>query len=179
MRRAPFSGSLTQSQVDGLNCLNAAWQLCGDGDKRKFAYCLATAFHETARKMQPIYEMGGRDYFKKYDGRKDLGNTEPGDGYLFRGRGFVQLTGRRNYAAWAEKLNIDLVGNPDLALDPAISAHILFEGMLEGSFTGAKLGTYVTAAKCDFVNARRVVNGTDDAALIAGYATKFLAALGA
>lgn len=57
-------------------------------------------------------------------GAKNLGNTEPGDGHAFRGRGFTQLTGRSNYAQASKALGVDLVSNPDLASDPEMAAKI-------------------------------------------------------
>jgi predicted chitinase len=60
-----------------------------------------------------------------YEGRADLGNTHPGDGERYKGRGFIQITGRANYAAYGQKLGIDLVGNPELALRPDVAAKIL------------------------------------------------------
>ena len=85
------------------------------------AYLLATAYHETAFTMQPIVEFGGRKYFDKYDtGRlaEALGNTPQadGDGFFFRGRGYVQITGRANYEKAGRKLKFDLVNKPDLLL---------------------------------------------------------------
>jgi predicted chitinase len=73
----------------------------------------------------PIHEYGDAKYFSRYDGRTDLGNTQPGDGARFHGRGFIQLTGRANYRQYGNKLGVDLENNPDLALDPTISARIL------------------------------------------------------
>jgi putative chitinase len=180
--RPIFGGSMKQSQVDGINVITEAFGRYGDGDRRKLAYLLATAKHETAHTMQPIHERGKVAYFNKYEPGtaigKRLGNTLKGDGYKFRGRGYVQCTGRANYAKAGKKIGVDLLANPDAALEPAAAARILITGCLEGWFTGKKLGDYITANTSDFVNARRVVNGTDRAALIAGYAAQFLPAIG-
>ena len=74
-------------------------------------------------------------------------------------------------------LGIDLVSNPDLALVPEHAAQIMCIGMLDGWFTGKKLGDYFTAQKTDWVNARRIINGADKAQAIADYARAFYAAL--
>jgi putative chitinase len=179
VRKDPFPEKLSQSQVDGITAIAAAWEAHGDGDKRKLAYVLATAFHETAKSMKPITEFGNRTYFGKYDGRESLGNNQPGDGYRFRGRGYVQLTGRRNYADWSKRLGKDLIDDPDLALDPAVAGEIAVKGMMLGTFTGKTLAAYIGKGAADYVNARRIINGTDRAKLIAGYARAFEAALSA
>jgi putative chitinase len=59
-----------------------------------------------------------------YEGRKPLGNTQPGDGPKFIGRGILQLTGRANYTEYAKKLKVDLVNNPDLAMLPEVSVMV-------------------------------------------------------
>lgn len=166
-------GPLSQSQVDGINALLAAT----DGmstDHR--AYVLATAWHETARTMQPITEFGSRKYFDKYDAGtsigKVLGNTIKGDGYKYRGRGYVQITGRKNYQKASAIVHADLVANPELALDPDTAAIIIVDGMTRGWFTGKAMKDYA-----DFESMRRVVNGNDKAKTIAGYAATFKAAL--
>lgn len=56
-----------------------------------------------------------------YEGRRDLGNTQPGDGKRFKGRGIIQLTGRANYTEAGKALGIDLIGNPELGEDPETS----------------------------------------------------------
>ena len=61
--------------------------------------------------------------FDLYDNRRDLGNTGPPDGANFRGRGFVQLTGRENYTRYASEIEVDLVSNPELANDPKLRRH--------------------------------------------------------
>ena len=173
--RPMFGGSFTQQQVDGLNQLLAATE--NMKTVRHRAYTLATAFHETARTMQPITEFGGRSYFAKYDAGtrigKNLGNTQMGDGFKFRGRGYVQITGRANYKKAGDKLGVDLVGDPHRALNPTLAARILVRGMEEGWFTGKTLDDYMP----DYRAARRIVNGTDRASLIAGYAQTFERAL--
>lgn len=73
----------------------------------------------------PAKERGGPEYLAKmYEGRPDLGNTAVGDGVRFCGRGFIQITGRWDYAHFGKEIGADLVLNPNLALDPAISAKI-------------------------------------------------------
>lgn len=174
--RPMFGGSLNQSQVDGIEALLAAT----DGMPISYrAYLLATCWHETGDTMQPITEYGGRKYFDKYDtGKlaKALGNTPEadGDGYKYRGRGYVQITGRANYSKAGDWLKLDLLGNPDLALHPTVAAQVLVRGCSNGWFTGKKLADYLPG---DYVGARRIVNGTDRAELIAGYAEAFEAAL--
>jgi predicted chitinase len=163
---------LTQLQVTRIEAV------LNDIEERKLspneaAYIFATAHHESDFWRTLVEKASGR----AYEGRKDLGNTQPGDGVRYKGRGFVQVTGRRNYTDWGKRLRVDLVAQPVLATDLKWAVPILIDGMLLGTFTGKKLSTYVGKTKADFVNARRVVNGTDRAATIAGYAKKFLAAL--
>lgn len=184
-----FGGSLTQKQVEGMAAILDYWEANHAAqDKRWLAYMLGTAFHETDRKMQAIREYGSTAYFDKRYGpppvgknpglAKTLGNTQQGDGSRYCGRGFVQLTGRRNYTDWKQRLNIDLVGNPDLCLTLALSIRILFEGSIKGTFTGRRLDQYFNPTTADWKNARRIINGLDKAELIAGHAKNFYAAIG-
>lgn len=89
-------------------------------------------------------------YFARYDGR--LGNDEPGDGQRFCGRGFIQITGRANYAKYGQILGVDLVNDPTLALHPDIAAKIL-----ANYFHDHKIDAY--AADGDWVKVRKLVNG--------------------
>lgn len=153
----------------------------------QYAYELATTRRES-HMGNWMNEFGGNAYFEKKYGmhsshRDDLQNTQPGDGAAFHGRGLVQVTGRRNYTDWTNRLAqenfkhdgqaVDLVNHPELAADPQIAAHIAVKGMRDGTFTGRKLSDYVNDDKTDFYNARRVINGTDEATEIANQATAF------
>jgi hypothetical protein len=62
---------------------------------------------------------------EQYEGRTDLGNVNAGDGPLFKGRGFIQLTGRANYRWYGQQLGLDLEGEPDSALDENVAARVL------------------------------------------------------
>ncbi|GJE34856.1 hypothetical protein [Methylobacterium oxalidis] len=170
VRRQPFSGHLTQSQVNGMSAILDACP--ADLGVEKTAYCLATTFHETARTMQPIEEFG-RGKGRKY------GPTG------FWGRGYVQLTWEANYAKATKRLRAlgflkaseDLVKTPALAMRPDVAAAIMFYGMVEGWFTGKKLADYFGPGRTDAVGARRIINGTDCDKLIAGYQVQVRAAL--
>ena len=178
--------TLEPGEVAGCNALLAT---CEGWPISWTAYAMATAYHETKGTMLPIHEDGSRNYFmRNYDpsGQKpavarDLGNTVVGDGARFHGRGYVQLTGRRNYAKAGAELGVDLVANPDRALEPEIAAQILRAGMSQGWFTGKDLADYLPASgkvsAAAYIPARRIINGTDKAQTIAGYAVQFQNAL--
>ena len=177
-------GPLKQLQVTGLeNLLRLLEEDAEVTDIRHAAYMLATVKHECADTWAPIIERGTPAYFDKYEpgtklGRQ-LGNKSKGDGVRYKGRGYVQITGLSNYARLGELLGIGdaLASSPLLALDPGVAYRIMSVGMRRGAFTGRKLSHYINAQGCDYINARRIINGTDCAEKIAGYASVFEAIL--
>lgn len=131
------------------------------------AYVLATTEWETARTFKPLEEYGkgrGRTY----------GQPDRITGKTYYGRGFVQLTWKSNYAKYGSILGVDLVNSPELACDPNVALFVLVHGMRHGNFTGRSLPQYVNDRTTDYINARRVVNGTDKAREIAALARKYL-----
>ncbi len=164
-------GPLKQQQVDGFNNL-IGYAVKNKVALDKFAYILATVWHETAFTMQPIKEYGGERYLrnKKY--------------WPYFGRGYVQLTWDYNYRKASNYFGVDFVSNPDLVMKVEYALPILFVGMEEGWFTGKSLDDYLDGVDEDdkedlreFSNARRIVNGTDKQVEIGQHALKFEHAL--
>lgn len=110
---------------------------------------LATVRVEVGRKFKPIEEIASG---QAYEGRKDLGNTVKGDGMRFKGRGYIQVTGRANYANYGNLINVDLVKNPELALDPLFSAKILAHYFKERKVHSA-------CRLQDWTQVRKLING--------------------
>lgn len=170
IRQQPFSGKLTAGQVSGTSAILDEWGRRKLTDLRWLAYMLGTTKWETDHTMQPIVEGGSQSYLrgKKY--------------WPWIGRGYVQLTWQRNYLKMTQLLKAagftaDLIAKPELALEPDVAAFVMFEGMIGGVFTGKKLADYFNAGKTDWLNARRIINGTDKAADIAAIAKMFYADL--
>lgn len=169
-------GAITQGQVDGVERLLKAmgadqWPLAWT------AYGLATPWWETNKQMHPVEE----GYY--LGGEKAKRHQRSLRYYPWYGRGDVQLTWEENYRGADEALGLngELIRNPDLALDPEISARILVWGMRTGAFTKKKLATYLPqfgpADRRAFQLARWIINGQDKASEIADIALKFQRAL--
>ncbi|CAI2936236.1 hypothetical protein [Aminobacter niigataensis] len=152
-----FGTSLTKGQVDGAERILDEAQRRGT-PLRHLAYILSTAYHETAHTMQPTREKGGEKYLrsKRY--------------YPWVGEGLVQVTWEENHRKFG-------VTAPGQMMTWPIALRAIFDGMTKGMFTGKKLDDYIVGEKCDYVGARRIVNGTDRAADLAGYAKTFETAL--
>jgi putative chitinase len=196
VRTAVFHGHLSQGQVEGMDAILDEWEADSRmDDLRWLAYMLGTAYHETASTMKPVKEYGGVAYLtRQYDieGRRpdvarQMGNVNPGDGVRYCGRGYVQLTWHDNYLKIGREIGVDLVTNPDLAMDPHVAARVMFEGMTRRdvefedhtttsgkfTFTGRALEDYFNERTEDWVGARHIINGTDHAQMIAETAQDF------
>jgi putative chitinase len=169
-----ITGPLNQTQVDTINRL---LETASHWPTGWLAYGLATAWHEARFEPQPEW---GRGKGKAYGKPGRYGQPQ-------YGRGLVQLTWDDNYEWADEALGLDgaLLANFDLALDPKIAADILVRGMEQGAFAGDDKGRHSLARHLpgeygtaqQFVQARRIINGTDKALQIAGLAGDFQGAL--
>jgi len=158
IREHLFDGFMSGSQVSGVSNILDEWERRGLPDMRWLAYMLATVFHETGKAMQPIREGGGDSYLK----------SKPY--FPWYGRGLIQCTWETNFAKFG-------CANPDDMLTWPFALRAMFDGMIDGIFTGRKLGQYFSATVDDPFGARHIINGTDKAGLIAGYHAAFLAAI--
>ncbi|MUO27679.1 MULTISPECIES: glycoside hydrolase family 19 protein [Rhizobium/Agrobacterium group] len=189
VRSSLFGGALTQNQVNGITAILDAWQASTMTDLRWLAYMLATAFHETAQTMQPVRETRAatdKQAIAILD-RSWAKGTMPwvkspywrigADGKSWLGRGYVQLTHKGNYNTLGNAIGVDLVANPVLAMREDIALKVMFIGMSDGLFTGVKLADFFHGTKTDWVNARRIINSTESASVVAGYGKAFHVAL--
>jgi len=189
VRQNPFGGRLSGAQVAGMESIFRGWGLHAKAADAQLAYVMATAFHETAKTMQPVREtlaLSDEEAVARLERAYAAGRLPSvrrpywrpdAEGKSWFGRGFVQLTHRRNYEAMSDLIGIDLVAEPGLALRTDIAAKILIDGMRVGMFTGWRLDMFFGRGKADWVGARKIVNGTDRAELVAGYGQAFAAAL--
>jgi len=188
-----FGGTLSQAQVEGMEGILAAMEDVGDGRAKTLAYALATAYHETGRRMIPV-----REGFAKTDEdaikavarlARRLGAGCAPDRYgkpagpygrCYYGRGHVQLTWHKNYVASSDVAGVDLERAPDKMLDPVISARVLISGLIDGRWNdnGKGIANYLPEDGQDNLkDARRTVNLTDKWDEVASYYAGFLEAI--
>lgn len=179
VRDTVFGGIVTGSQVSGTNTILSAWSRYEPtADPRWIAYSLGTAFWETGRTMQPVREVGegrGRAY----------GHPAGPWNLVYYGRGDVQETWLANYESanvWLRQAGVitpgeDVAKTPDLMLQPTVASATLVLGMIQGRFTGRKLSQFFTSTRSDWIDARTIINGHDQAATVAGFGLHFYAGL--
>jgi len=150
---------------------------------------LATAFHETAATMQPVRETlatTDAEAIARLDRAFAAGRLpmvrrpywwRDAEGKSWLGRGFVQLTHRRNYETMSVLTGVDLTGRPERAMEADVATAILIQGMVAGSFTGRRLADFFDAEREDWDAARAIINGSDRASLVGNYARAFHRAL--
>ena len=113
---------------------------------------VAQILHESGRLAYVKELWGPTPAQAKYEGRADLGNIEQGDGFRFRGRGLIQITGRANYKSTGDALGLDLIGFPEL-LEAPINAAI------SAAWFWGRHGLNELADSGDFVRITRRING--------------------
>lgn len=185
-----FGSKLAADAVRGMEGIISAFEVVGDGRDETLAYALATAYHETGKRMVPVREgfattdAGARRAVEALARKRGPNSAvarycKPAGpyGHVFYGRGHVQLTWLDNYAASSADAGTDLVKNPDAMLDPEISARVLIRGLLDGRWNGSEKKGLAAYLPGRALEARRTVNGLDRALDVAGYYRSFLVAI--
>ncbi|MQU58611.1 glycoside hydrolase family 19 protein [Pseudomonas helleri] len=132
--------------------LNTAMGKYGIVTRLRIAAFIAQVGHESGQLIYVREIWGPTPAQAKYEGRKDLGNTFPGDGLRYRGRGLIQVTGRANYAACGEALGLDLINQPELLEQPQYAA-------MSAAWFWSMKDLNTLADKGDFVKITRRING--------------------
>lgn len=161
---------LTQSQTDGIEAIittgtNTTEQLTLE--------CWRTSWQRSITRL-----IARCNRWRNTAGVADnpYGKPDPITGNIYYGRGLIQLTWKKYYAQMGDILGIDLVNHPELAMELPVSAAVLVEAMMRGIF-GHKVTDYINSEHVDWINARKTINGLDQANAIAGFAQRFFNAL--
>ena len=135
-----------------VSALNTAMNRYGIVSTPRAAAFIAQVGHESGQ-FRWLKELWGPTAQQAgYEGRADLGNTVPGDGSKYRGRGLIQITGRANYAACGEALGLDLINNPQLLEQPQYAA-------MSAAWFWSTKGLNTLADQWQFVKITRRING--------------------
>ncbi|PAA08915.1 glycoside hydrolase family 19 protein [Pseudomonas fragi] len=135
-----------------VSALNTAMNRFGIVGTPRVAAFIAQVGHESGQ-FRWLKELWGPTAQQVgYEGRADLGNTVPGDGSKYRGRGLIQITGRANYAACGEALGLDLISKPELLEQPQYAA-------MSAAWFWSTRGLNTLADQGDFVKITRRING--------------------
>ena len=145
----PSAGAKAGVFAPVLNTAMQRYQIVGN---KRVAAFIAQIGHESGQLVYVREIWGPTPAQAKYEGRKDLGNTVPGDGSKYRGRGLIQITGRANYAACGEALGLDLLSKPELLELPQHAA-------MSAAWFWSTKGLNTLADKGDFVKITRRING--------------------
>ena len=145
----PNAGAKAGVFVPVLNTAMGRFQIIGS---KRVAAFIAQIGHESGQMVYVREIWGPTPAQAKYEGRKDLGNTVPGDGFKYRGRGLIQITGRANYAACGEALALDLINQPELLEQPK-------NACLSAAWFWAVNGLNILADADDFEKITRRING--------------------
>lgn len=156
---------LTQSEIGAISKFLDLYEASkSDFTKPQWAYIFATVFHETNGTFLPVKEA----YWLSETWRKNNLRYFP-----FYGRGYVQITWEGNYRKFSNILGVDFVKYPDKVMEVGNAFFILTYGFMHGSFTGKKISDYINDNFKEYEGARRCINGTDKASMIANYARIF------
>lgn len=135
--------------------LGAAFEPAGIVTPLRAAHFLAQAAHECDGFATLEEYASGR----AYEGRKDLGNTQKGDGVRFKGRGIFQLTGRANYRRIGQALSLPLETTPELAADPRVSVLVAVRYWSTRRYRNTSLNSYADAD--DILSISKAINGVN------------------
>lgn len=137
-----------QAAITCYDAISAALTQEGINTPLTLLGALATARTEVGKGFKPIEEYASGS---AYEGRSDLGNVVKGDGIKYKGRGYIQITGRKNYTHCLDRTGIDFVCNPSLALDVNNAARIL-------AIYFKDYGVNTACESQDWVKVRKLVN---------------------
>ncbi|WP_433770924.1 glycoside hydrolase family 19 protein [Pseudomonas putida] len=150
----PNAGAKAGVFVPVLNTALQRYQIVG---RQRVAAFVAQIGHESGQLCYVREVWGPTPTQAKYEGRADLGNTVPGDGFKYRGRGLIQITGRANYRGCGEALNVDLISQPELLEQPQYAC-------LSAAWFWASRGLNTLADAGDFDKITRRINGGQNGA---------------